>query len=178
MLPRYSIVQFNRLRIGHHLLPSHTYKLNLNDSPFCTLHMEECICDLSHILFDCPSLSIKRQNLITSLNSSNISFNFYSILNSNSEPIIIIFISFIQESDFIIWLFLFIYFNLKFLLYITWYYLLFCLFLYWFVNILMYCNCWTRLLLKAKKKVDVQTQTAYKKGLCYNSNTQTSYVSV
>ncbi|KAF0756002.1 RNase H domain-containing protein, partial [Aphis craccivora] len=38
-LHRSYIVQFNRLRIGHHLLPSHSFKLGLNDSPFCTLHL-------------------------------------------------------------------------------------------------------------------------------------------
>lgn len=31
----------------------HTNYLNLNDSPFCILHQNFCICDLSHILFDC-----------------------------------------------------------------------------------------------------------------------------
>lgn len=102
LLPRAFIVQFNRLRIGHYLLPSHAYKLNLNDSPFCTLHMEEYICDLSQILFDCPSLTIKRQNLVNSLNSLKVSFNLHSILNSKSELVIVNIISFIQEAGFII----------------------------------------------------------------------------
>ncbi|KAF0764980.1 RNase H domain-containing protein, partial [Aphis craccivora] len=38
---------------------SHSFKLGLNDSPFCTLHLDERICDLSHILFDCPALIIE-----------------------------------------------------------------------------------------------------------------------
>jgi len=49
---RSHIRQFNRLRIGHSLLPSHLFKLGLNDSSFCTLNLNECICDLSRILFD------------------------------------------------------------------------------------------------------------------------------
>ncbi|KAL4154598.1 hypothetical protein QTP88_000455 [Uroleucon formosanum] len=86
----------------HYLLPSHAYKLNLNDSAFCNLHMEEYICDLSQILFDCPSLSIKRQNLVNSHNSLKVSFNLHSILNSKSELVIVNIISFIQEAGFII----------------------------------------------------------------------------
>jgi hypothetical protein len=42
LLHRPYILQFNRLRIGHHLLPSHSFKLGLNDSPFYTLHLNEC----------------------------------------------------------------------------------------------------------------------------------------
>jgi ribonuclease HI len=101
-LSRPLIIKFNRLRIGHHLLPSHAYKLNLNDSPLCTLHIEESICDLSHILFDCPSLSTKRTTLFNSLKSLNIPLNIFDILNSNSVSVISLVISFILEAGFLI----------------------------------------------------------------------------
>jgi len=58
--PRSTIIQFNRLRTGHTLLPAHAYKLGLNDSPLCTLHFNKKVCDLPHFLFDCPSLHEKR----------------------------------------------------------------------------------------------------------------------
>lgn len=57
-LPRSSIVHLNRLRIGHQFLTPHAYKLDLNNYPMCTLHMDESICDLPDILCDCPSLSL------------------------------------------------------------------------------------------------------------------------
>jgi len=49
-LPRSIIVRFNRLHVGHSLLPEHAYKLGLNDSPLCTLHITESVCDISHYL--------------------------------------------------------------------------------------------------------------------------------
>ncbi|KAF0763903.1 RNA-directed DNA polymerase from mobile element jockey [Aphis craccivora] len=58
-LSKSSIVYFNRRRLGRTLLPVHAYKLELNDSPLCTLHTSESPCDLSDILFDCPSLLLK-----------------------------------------------------------------------------------------------------------------------
>jgi hypothetical protein len=63
-LHRPYIVQFNRLRIGNHLLPSHSFNLGLNDSPFCKFYLNECIYNLSHILFDCPALQTKRIILV------------------------------------------------------------------------------------------------------------------
>jgi hypothetical protein len=72
-LPRSTIVRFNRLRVGHSLLPDHAYKLGLNNSPLCTLHLTESVCDISHLLFDCPSLYTKRLSLFNCLKSSNIS---------------------------------------------------------------------------------------------------------
>ncbi|KAF0754286.1 RNase H domain-containing protein [Aphis craccivora] len=59
-LSRSSIVHFNRLRSGYTFLPAHANKLDLNNSPLCTLHISESPCDLFHILFDCPSLLLKR----------------------------------------------------------------------------------------------------------------------
>ncbi|KAF0725144.1 RNase H domain-containing protein [Aphis craccivora] len=65
------------------LLPSHSFKLDLNDSPFCKLHLNECICDLSQILFDFHALISERLALINSLRSFNCPFNLHSILNTN-----------------------------------------------------------------------------------------------
>lgn len=45
------ISSFSHLRLGHTLLPSHSYKLSLKDSPLCTLHATESNYDISHILF-------------------------------------------------------------------------------------------------------------------------------
>jgi len=66
-LSRSTIFRFNRLRVGHSLLPEHAYKLGLNDSPLCTLHSTESVCDISHLLFDCPSLYTKRTYIILSI---------------------------------------------------------------------------------------------------------------
>ena len=101
-LHRPHIVQFNRLRIGHHLLPCHSFKLGLNDSPFCTLHLNESICDLSHILFDCPALQTKRIILVNIFKTLNIPFNIYFILNTKSNIAIKSVISFILDAGFVI----------------------------------------------------------------------------
>jgi len=58
--------------------------LGLNNSHLCTLYINECIFDLSHILFVFPALKSKHQILINSFRSLNTSsFNLYSILNTN-----------------------------------------------------------------------------------------------
>lgn len=97
-LSRTSITQFSRLRVGHYLLPSHSYKLSLNDSPYCTKHSEEIICDLSHIIFSCPSLSSNRLTLFNFLKSQTIQLTLPSILNPNSEIAIILILSFIRKT--------------------------------------------------------------------------------
>jgi hypothetical protein len=101
-LHRLHITQFNILRIGHSLLSSHSFKLGLNDSPFCTLHLDECTYDLSHILFDCPALITEHLDLIKSLRSFNCPFNLHSILNTNCIFTIKCIIKFILDVDFII----------------------------------------------------------------------------
>lgn len=45
--------------------------------------LNECICDLFRILFDCSTLQAKRLILINFLNTLNISFDLHSILNTN-----------------------------------------------------------------------------------------------
>lgn len=100
-LSGFFIIKFNRLLISHYLSSAHTCKLNLNNLPLCTLHLEESICDLSYILFNCPSLSIKRLILLNPLKSLSISFNISDILNSNSKPAIILIISIIHEAGFL-----------------------------------------------------------------------------
>jgi len=56
-LPRSTIVKFCRLRLGHYLLPYHSFRISLNSSPFCTLHTSDAYCNICHIIFSCPSLS-------------------------------------------------------------------------------------------------------------------------
>lgn len=75
-------------------------KLGLNDSPFCTLHLNECIYDLPHILFYCLALQVKRQILFNHLKSLNIIFNLHSILNIKSVTPIKLIITFILEVGF------------------------------------------------------------------------------
>jgi hypothetical protein len=101
-LQRSQIIQFNRLCIGHSLLPSHSFNLGLNNSSLCTLHLIECICDLPHILFTYPTLISERQALINSLRSLNCSFNLHSILNINCTITIKIIIRLILDASFII----------------------------------------------------------------------------
>jgi hypothetical protein len=79
---RKSISSFSRLRFGHTLLPSHSFKLALNDSLLCTLHNEPMVCDISHLIFSCPILLTQRVQLISRLNLSNIPFvtkNIFSV---------------------------------------------------------------------------------------------------
>uniref|UniRef100_A0A2H8TL40 RNA-directed DNA polymerase from mobile element jockey n=2 Tax=Melanaphis sacchari TaxID=742174 RepID=A0A2H8TL40_9HEMI len=101
-LPRSIIVRFNRLRVGHSLLPDHAYKLGLNDSPLCTLHITESICDISHLLFDCPSLYSKRTSLINYIKFLNIPPTLPSILNTQVETVIKKIIHFLLEAGFVI----------------------------------------------------------------------------
>jgi len=99
-LPRSTIIRFNRLRVGHSLLPDHAYKLGLNDSPLCTLHLTESICDISHLLFDCPSLHTKRTILINHIKSLYIPPTLPSILNTKAETVIKNLINFLLEAGF------------------------------------------------------------------------------
>jgi len=101
-LQRSHIVQFNRLCIGYSLLPSHSFNLNLNNSPLCTLHLSECICDFSHTLFTCPALKSERLILINYLWSLDFPFNLHSIRNANCIITIKMIISFILDAGLII----------------------------------------------------------------------------
>jgi len=55
-------------------LPSHSPVFVLaNNSSHCTHHDNPVICDISHIIFNCPSkLSPQRAKLLSLLNSSNL----------------------------------------------------------------------------------------------------------
>lgn len=55
-LSRRSIVSFFRLRFGHTLIPSHSFKRSLNDSSLCTFHNDTMICDITHPIFNCPAI--------------------------------------------------------------------------------------------------------------------------
>ena len=99
-LTRKAISSFSRLRFGHTLLPSHSFKLSLNDSPLCTLHTTPSICDISHILFDCPYLSSKRADLIRIFDSFNIPFNIQLILSTHNPNLILSILSFLNHSGF------------------------------------------------------------------------------
>lgn len=98
-LNRKIITSFSRLRFGHTLLPSHSYKLSLNDSPLCMFHVHDpMICDISHILFHCPSLVPQRNTLFTLIHSFNVKLDTQSILSSPNVPIITSLISFINQT--------------------------------------------------------------------------------
>jgi len=86
--------------MGHSLLSAHAYKLGLNDSPFYSLHDGEFIGDL--LLFNCPSLSIRRLLSIDFLKSLNIPFGHLSILDSRSELVICSVIQFVLDAGFVI----------------------------------------------------------------------------
>jgi len=101
-IPRSTTIRFNRLRVGHSLLPDHAYRLGLNDSPMCTLHTTESICDLQHLLFHCPSLCSERLYLLKLLSALNIPLNLFFILNSNSEIVINKIIKLILDASFAI----------------------------------------------------------------------------
>jgi kelch-like protein 2/3 len=101
-LPRSTIVCFNSLRVRHSLLPDHAYKLGLNDSPLCSLHTAESICDFQHLLFHCPSLCSERLILLNLLRTFNIPLNLFSILKTNSEIVINEIIKFILDAGFAI----------------------------------------------------------------------------
>lgn len=72
--------------MDHNLIPSHSFKLDLNNFPFCTLRLNEAICDPPpHILFACPAPDAKRHILINPLESLNVSFDLHSIVDTLSE---------------------------------------------------------------------------------------------
>lgn len=50
-LPRQLIVVYSRVHFGYNLLPNHSFRLFFNLSPLCSLHHDEIICNLYHILF-------------------------------------------------------------------------------------------------------------------------------
>lgn len=62
-------VSYTRLRILHSLLLHYFFKTDLNSSPLCTQHKVQTICDLEHIVFNCPTLSPNRR-ILSSLFSS------------------------------------------------------------------------------------------------------------
>jgi len=74
--------------VGHYLLPSHSYKLSLNDSPYCTKDPEEVICDLSLIILSYISLSSNHLILFNFLKSQNIQcifpFEFSTLSHKNN----------------------------------------------------------------------------------------------
>lgn len=70
------ISSFSRLQFSHSLIPDNFYKLSLNDSLFHTRHISPS--DISHVLFDCFSVSFERKSFINLLSSK-------TLLNSASN---------------------------------------------------------------------------------------------
>lgn len=101
-LSRKAISSFSRLRFGHTLLPSHSFKLSFNDSPLCIFDHSPAICDINHILFKCPALHAERLQLFSILHSLNIPLNSHHILTSQSLPAILATIAFIANSGLLI----------------------------------------------------------------------------
>jgi hypothetical protein len=73
------------------------------------LHLEQIFCYLSRILIGCPSLSTKRNILLNSLESFNIPFNVFDIVNSNLVITSILIIFFVREAGRLHYLNLFVY---------------------------------------------------------------------
>lgn len=92
----------SRPSFGHTLLRFHTLKLTLNDSPQCTLRNIPAICDILHILFDCPSLDYKRKQYFTLSNFFHTQPNLIQIITSKRHTIINSTITFLNYSGFII----------------------------------------------------------------------------
>jgi hypothetical protein len=101
-LSRKSISSFSHLRFGHTLLLSHSFKLALNDSSLCTLHNDPMVCDISHLIFSCPSLSTQRVQLISRLNLSNIPFVTKNIFSVQQKYIVLYILSFLNHTGFLI----------------------------------------------------------------------------
>ncbi|XP_025418121.1 uncharacterized protein LOC112688914 [Sipha flava] len=101
-LSRKNISSFSRLRFGHTLLPSHSFKLGLNDSPLCTRHFSPATCNITHILFNCPYISSQRESFLSQINSLNIPANPQSILSYNSQSITLSVLNLFNQAGFII----------------------------------------------------------------------------
>ena len=101
-LSRKSIASFSRLRFGHILLPSYSFKLSLNDSSFCILHNDPMVCDITHLIFICPSLLPRSDHLLSLFNSYNIFFNTKNILSNQQKNIILNILSFFNHTGFLI----------------------------------------------------------------------------
>lgn len=88
-IDRYIIVLYSRLRLGHNLLPFHAFKLGLNHSSACLLgNCREDSCDLSHLLFDCPTIAFNRHSLKSIFASCNTNFSYIHSLTSSNVLLI------------------------------------------------------------------------------------------
>lgn len=101
-LSRKTISSFSRLRFGHTLLPSHSFKLSLNNSPLCTLHTDPMVCDISHLIYSCPNLSTQRDLLFSFLNFYNIPINNKNIFSTQQKNVILYILSFFNHTGFLI----------------------------------------------------------------------------
>lgn len=86
-LPKSTIIKFVRFRLRHHVLPTHSYRLSLNSSPFCTRHFNEVNCNICYILFHCSFL-MKKQIIFFFLIVLFSAIHFL-ILNFSSTPVIL-----------------------------------------------------------------------------------------
>lgn len=105
--------------MSNSLLLIHVFKFGFNNSLCYTLHLNECSCNISHILFTYIPVSNKLLMLFISLMSFNVQFNLTFIVNTNYKTDSNIITKFILETDFIIYiliLFRFIFFFSSFLL--------------------------------------------------------------
>jgi len=93
---------FARLGFGHTLFPFHSCKITLNNSLLRILHNTSALCDINHILFDCPILSLAHSSFFSLLSSFKIPFNTRHILSSQSRTVILGTISFFHNSGLLI----------------------------------------------------------------------------
>jgi len=101
-LSRKLICSFSRLRFGHSLLPSHSFKLSLNDSPFCIFPHIPAVCDFNHILFNLPFLSAEHSRFFSLLHSHNNTPDARHIFSSQSVTAVTATISFFLNTGLLI----------------------------------------------------------------------------
>lgn len=74
------IVKYSRLCSGHNLLPHHTYKLELNESVYCSIpNCSGVSCDFSHLLY-CSVLSPQNTSFSLSISIFQLLMPFHLIL--------------------------------------------------------------------------------------------------
>ena len=98
-MSRATITKYTRLRTGHSLLPHHSFKLGLNNSPYCPLpNCSGEYCDFQHLLLNCSSLSIQRTTLKNLFSTLDINFSLINALSTKNIMLIIHTLNFIKQT--------------------------------------------------------------------------------
>lgn len=98
-ISRTIISKYYRLRLGHNTLPSHSFKLSLNNCSACIfLKCMGFLCDFHYIVSYCPALNKEREDLRDVWISLHINMNPTNLLSSNLIHIIQSVIGFIHNT--------------------------------------------------------------------------------